>query len=72
MHAEVGAEQTPELDVAMDMDCFFAIASGDLEPREALAQGHLQVRGEPDTLARCLAPCSASARASRRRRSSPS
>ena len=54
MHAEVGAEQTPDLDVAMDMDSFFALASGDLEPREAIAQGRLQARGEPDTLARCF------------------
>ena len=54
MHAEVGAERTADLDVEMDMDRFFALASGELEPREAVAQGRLQARGEPDTLARCF------------------
>jgi DNA-binding HxlR family transcriptional regulator len=54
MRAEVGAAQTPDLDLTMDMDGFFALASGDLEPQEAIAQGRLEARGEPDTLARCF------------------
>jgi DNA-binding HxlR family transcriptional regulator len=54
MHAEVGAVQAPDLDVAMDIETFFAVASGDLDPREALAHGRLQARGEPDTLVRCF------------------
>ena len=54
MHTEVGAAETADLDVAMDMNAFFAIASGDLEPHEAIAQGSLEARGDPATLERCF------------------
>ena len=54
MHAEVGAAEDAELDVAMDMDTFFALASGELEPREALDQGRIGIRGDLETLTRCF------------------
>ena len=36
LHTEVGATADPELDAAMDMDTFFALASTELEPQKAL------------------------------------
>jgi hypothetical protein len=52
--AELGAAQTPELDVATDMFTFHALVSGELDPFDAIAQGRLQSRGEPDALDRCF------------------
>lgn len=63
MHAEIGAAEAPDLDVAMDMETFHAVASGDLEPREALAQGRLRLDGDPATLARCFTVFSVAPRA---------
>jgi hypothetical protein len=36
MRAERGATEAPDLDVAMDMDPFVALALGDLEARGAI------------------------------------
>jgi DNA-binding HxlR family transcriptional regulator len=52
--AALGAAQTPDLDLATDMFTFHALASGELDPFDALAQGRLQSRGEPDVLDRCF------------------
>jgi DNA-binding HxlR family transcriptional regulator len=54
LHPELGAADDADLDVAMDMETFFALTSGELQPQEALAQGRLQARGEPETLDRCF------------------
>lgn len=54
MRAEVGAADEPELDVSMDMDTFFALASGELPPREGVADGRVQLLGDPETLERCF------------------
>jgi DNA-binding HxlR family transcriptional regulator len=55
MHADLGAAKAPDLDVAMDMETFYALATGGLEPLEALAQDRVRSEGEPETLVRCFA-----------------
>jgi DNA-binding HxlR family transcriptional regulator len=55
MHAEMGATPAPDLDLRTDMDTFFALVLGDLEPGEAVSSGRLQAHGEPEVLARCSA-----------------
>jgi DNA-binding HxlR family transcriptional regulator len=47
-----GAAEEADLDAAMDMETFFAVASGEVDPRDAAARGDLEYRGEPDVLAR--------------------
>jgi DNA-binding HxlR family transcriptional regulator len=47
------AEQA-DLDVAMDIETFFAVASGEVDPRELADEGRLEFRGDPDALARCF------------------
>jgi DNA-binding HxlR family transcriptional regulator len=54
MRAEVGAADNPDLDVSMDMDTFFGLASGELAPREALARGRVRLEGEAEALERCF------------------
>ncbi len=54
LHAELGAAAAPDLDVEMDFETFYAVASGNLDPRDAAASGSLRYEGEPDTLARCF------------------
>jgi DNA-binding HxlR family transcriptional regulator len=54
MQSEVGAASAPDLDVAMDMDVFYALASGTLDPAQAMADGRVRAHGEPETLARCF------------------
>lgn len=55
MLPELGAAEAPDLDVAMDMETFFALTGGELEPAEALAHGRLRSDGDAATLARCFA-----------------
>jgi DNA-binding HxlR family transcriptional regulator len=50
----VGASDEADLDVAIDMATFFALASGDLPPQDALAQGLVRIDGDPETLVRCF------------------
>jgi len=53
MHAEVGAADGADLDAAMDMDTFFALSSGELEPATALRKRRVRLTaGEPETLER--------------------
>lgn len=54
LQAETGAADTPDLDVAMDFETFYGVASGELDPREVAASGSLRYEGDPDTLARCF------------------
>jgi DNA-binding HxlR family transcriptional regulator len=55
MEAEVGAAEEAELDASMDMDTFFGLASGTLEPRQTVEQGLvLLAAGDPETLERCF------------------
>jgi DNA-binding HxlR family transcriptional regulator len=52
--AEVGATGAPDLDIAMDMETFYAVASGTLDPLEAVEQARLRLHGDPETLTRCF------------------
>ena len=53
LHTEVGAAENAELDAAMDMKTFFALASRELEPREALGKRRVRLTaGDPETLER--------------------
>jgi DNA-binding HxlR family transcriptional regulator len=54
MHAELGAAERPALDVQTDIDTFFVLAAGDLDPREAAEQGRLRFEGDPEALVRCF------------------
>jgi|SRR4051794_25635688 DNA-binding HxlR family transcriptional regulator len=49
---EAGAGADPDLKIATDMATFFALASGDLPPREALEDGRVRVDGDPEALER--------------------
>ncbi|MEA2381077.1 MAG: hypothetical protein QOH72_1048 [Solirubrobacteraceae bacterium] len=51
----IGAAAAPDLDVATDMPTFFALASGDLPPQEALEQGRVRIDGDPVALVRFFA-----------------
>jgi DNA-binding HxlR family transcriptional regulator len=53
LHTEVGADETAELDAAMDMDTFFALCSRDLAPQKALREHRVKlVAGDAKTLER--------------------
>jgi DNA-binding HxlR family transcriptional regulator len=54
LHAELGAAELPDLDVATDIDTFYILAAGDLDPRDAAEEGRLRFEGDPETLARCF------------------
>jgi len=51
---ELGAADDADLDVAMEMNTFFALASGELPVEAALEQGRVQLDGDPETLAGCF------------------
>jgi DNA-binding HxlR family transcriptional regulator len=51
VRAEVGAADDAELDAELDMDTFFALASGELEAGKALGKRRVRLHaGEPETL----------------------
>ena len=52
--AEVGATDAPDLDIAMDLETFYAVAAGTLDPLEAVEQARLTLEGAPETLRRCF------------------
>jgi DNA-binding HxlR family transcriptional regulator len=52
--ASVGADDDADLRVEVDMETFFALASGNLPPREAVEQGLATVEGEVEALERCF------------------
>src|ERR671918_313799 len=54
MHTHVGATDDPDLDASMDMSTFFGLASGQLEPRQALRADCVRIDGKPETLERCF------------------
>ncbi len=55
LRAEQGATEEADLDAAMDMETFFALASGELEPRTALTEGRIELlAGKPARLDRCF------------------
>ncbi len=55
LRAEQGATENADLDAAMDMETFFALASGELDPRTALAEGRVELAaGKAARLERCF------------------
>src|SRR6266545_5040507 len=55
LRAEQGATEEADLDAAMDMETFFALASGELDPRTALAEGRVELAaGKAARLERCF------------------
>jgi DNA-binding HxlR family transcriptional regulator len=54
LRAELGAIEGADLDAAMSMPTFFALASGDLAPADALAQGLVRLEGNSEALTRCF------------------
>ena len=52
--AEVGATDAPDLDIAMDLETFYAVAAGALDALEAVDQARLTLEGAPETLRRCF------------------
>jgi DNA-binding HxlR family transcriptional regulator len=54
LHASVGAAEDPDLRVETDMDTFFALASGDLAPTDAISTGRATIEGDPEIFDRCF------------------
>jgi DNA-binding HxlR family transcriptional regulator len=55
LRTELGdTAEAPELDATMDIAAFFALASGDLAPAQALEQGLVRIEGDPAVLDRCF------------------
>jgi DNA-binding HxlR family transcriptional regulator len=55
LRAEQGAAEDADLDAAMDMETFFALASGELQPRTAITEGRVELAaGKPAKLERCF------------------
>ena len=53
VHVEIGASDSVDLDFATDRGTFFALASGELDPRAALAEGLVTIEtGKPAALER--------------------
>jgi DNA-binding HxlR family transcriptional regulator len=50
----MGAAEDADLVVTVDMDTFFALASGRLELRDAAQRGLARVEGDPDAVDRCF------------------
>jgi DNA-binding HxlR family transcriptional regulator len=52
---QIGAVEDADLEAAMDMETFFGLASGELDPRAAVESGCVRVpQGQVATLARCF------------------
>jgi DNA-binding HxlR family transcriptional regulator len=53
VHVEAGAAEDADLDFAADMETFYGMASGGLDPREALSEGRVELLvGKPAALER--------------------
>jgi len=50
----MGAAADADLSVEVDMDTFFALATGELDLREAVARGAARAEGDPAALDRCF------------------
>ena len=54
LDATMGAAEDADVVVEVDMETFFALASGELAPREAVKSGRAQVEGTLEALERCF------------------
>ncbi len=54
LEASVGAAADADVVVEVNMETFFALTAGELEPREAVKRGRASVEGDPAALERCF------------------
>jgi putative sterol carrier protein len=54
LEASVGAADDSDVIVELDMETFFALTGGELEPRDAVKRGRLRVEGDLEALERCF------------------
>jgi DNA-binding HxlR family transcriptional regulator len=54
LEASIGAADDADVVVELDMDTFFALTSGELEPRQAVQSGRARVDGDHAALERCF------------------
>jgi len=54
LEASLGAAEDADLVVEVDINTFFALTGGELEPREAVKRGRARVQGKLDALDRCF------------------
>jgi DNA-binding HxlR family transcriptional regulator len=54
LDATVGAAEDADLVVETDMETFFPLATGQLDPREAVVRGRARIEGNLRTLERCF------------------
>ena len=54
LEARMGAAEDADVVIELDMDTFFALNSGELEPREAVESGRARVEGDLEALDRCF------------------
>src|SRR5712692_9640599 len=54
LEARMGAAEDADIVIELDMDTFFALNSGELEPREAVESGRARVEGDLEALDRCF------------------
>jgi DNA-binding HxlR family transcriptional regulator len=62
LHPGVGEPEEYDLRVEVDMDTFFALATGELSPSDAVEAGRARVDGDPAVLDRCFTVLSLSPR----------
>jgi DNA-binding HxlR family transcriptional regulator len=55
LSASLGEDEDPDLRFELDMDTFFALASGDLPPADAVEQGLVTLEGDVEALERFFA-----------------
>jgi DNA-binding HxlR family transcriptional regulator len=54
LEASMGAADDADLVVELDMETFFELTGGELEPRDAVQSGRARVDGDPAVLERCF------------------
>ena len=54
LEASVGAAENADLRLELDIETFFALTGGELEPREAVKRGRVRLEGDPEALERCF------------------
>jgi DNA-binding HxlR family transcriptional regulator len=54
LETTLGAADDADLTIELDMETFFALTGGELEPREAVESGRARIEGEIDAVERCF------------------